>query len=229
MFLVGGPAFSGTTLLALMLNQGDLVCLDEPDFHNPLQSHRSIRLLRQMFPELSFPEHPGRRMTFSEATTLTEECERALYPRQLGTKTCNSIYLRYHQIYRRRGWPVIAIFRDIRDALVRPLPDGFTENGLNDHYRGIWQQRIMFDLWLRYEDLISDPDVAVSRISKVLGRPLSTKRNWDSKDVVHQMLKLDKHDLLKTLQVSASRVGIWRTSGKTFSSRSHETARLMGY
>jgi hypothetical protein len=212
-----------------MLNQGDIVCLDEPDFHNPLQSHRSIRLLQQMFPELSFPEHPGQPMTFSEATTLTEECERALYPRQLGTKTCNSFYLGYYQVYRRRGWPVIAIFRDIRDALVRPLPDGFTESGLNDHYRAIWQQRVMFDLWLRYEDLISDPDLAISRISKVFGRPLSTKRSWDSKEVTHHMLKLDKHDLLKTLQVSASRVGIWRTSGKAFSSRSHETARLMGY
>ena len=31
MFLVGGPAFSGTTLLGHLLNQGDLVCLDEPD------------------------------------------------------------------------------------------------------------------------------------------------------------------------------------------------------
>lgn len=229
MFLVGGPAFSGTTLLALMLNQGDLVCLDEPDFHNPLQSHRSIRLLQQMFPELSFPEHPGQQMTFSEATTLTEECERALYPRELGTKTCNSFFLGYHRVYRRRGWPVIAIFRDIRDALVRPLPDGFTESGLNDHYRMIWEQRVMFDLWLRYEDLISDPDTAISRISKALGRPLETKRNWGSKDVTHHMLKLDKHDLLKTLGVSASRVGIWKTSGKTFSSQSHETARLMGY
>ncbi len=229
MFLVGGPAFSGTTLLALMLNQGDIVCLDEPDFHNPLQRHRSIRLLQRMFPELSFPEHPGHLMTFSEATTLTEECERALNPRQLGTKTCNSFYLGDYQVYRRRGWPVIAIFRDIRDALVRPLPDGFTESGLNNHYRVIWQHRVMFNLWLRYEDLISDPDTAISRISRVLGRPLSTKRNWDQKDVTQHMLKLDKHDLLKTLQVSASRVGIWKTSGKTFSSRSHETARLMGY
>jgi hypothetical protein len=229
MFLVGGPAFSGTTLLALMLNQGDLVCLDEPDFHNPLQSHRSIRLLQQMFPELSFPEHPGQQMTFSEATTLTEECERALYPRELGTKTCNSFFLGYHQVYRRRGSPVIAIFRDIRDALVRPLPDGFTESGLNDHYCVIWQQRGMFDLWLHYEDLISDPATAISRISKTLGRPLETKRNWGSKDVTHHMLKLDKHDLLKTLGVSASRMGIWKTSGKTFSSQSHETARLMGY
>jgi hypothetical protein len=229
MFLVGGPAFSGTTLLALMLNQGDVVCLDEPDFHNPLQSHRSIRQLRRMFPKLSFPEHPGRTLTFSEATTLTEECEQVLRPRQLGTKTCNSFYLRYYRVYRRRGYPVIAIFRDIRDALVRPLPEGFTENGLNHHYRVLWQQRDMFNLWLRYEDLISDPDTAISRIAKVLGLPLVTKRSWQQTDLMHHMLKLDKHELLKTLELSASRVRIWRTSGKVFSGESHETARAMGY
>src|ERR1022692_487857 len=193
MFLVGGPAFSGTTVLALMLNQGDIVCLDEPDFHNPLQIHRSIRLLQRMFPRLSFPKHPGRVMTFSEATALTEESERVLHPRQLGTKTCNSFFLGYHQVYRRRGWPVIAIFRDIRDALVRPLPDGFTESGLNSHYRVVWQHRVMFNLWLRYEDLIADPDTAISRISEVLGRPLCTKRAWSEADVMHHMLKLDKH------------------------------------
>lgn len=229
MFLVGGPAFSGTTLLALMLNQGDIVCLDEPDFHTPLQLHRSIRLLQHMFPALSFPEHPGRMLTFSEAATLTEECEQVLYPRQLGTKTCNSFYLGYYQVYRRRGWPVIAIFRDIRDALVRPLPNGFTESSLNNHYRVVWQHRVMFNLWLRYEDLISDPDTAIFRISQVLGRPLSPKRTWNEMDVTHHMLKLDKHELLKTLALSASRVEIWKTSGRTFSSQSHETARLMGY
>ena len=59
MFLVGGPAFSGTTLLAHLLNQGDLVCLDEPDFHDPAQSHRGIPLLRTLFPDRSFPDPPG--------------------------------------------------------------------------------------------------------------------------------------------------------------------------
>jgi hypothetical protein len=229
MFLVGGPAFSGTTLLALMLNQGDVVCLDEPDFHNPLQSHRSIQLLRQMFPKLSFPEHPGRAMTFSEATALMLECERVLHPHELGVKTCNSYYLGYYQVYRRRRWPVIAIFRDIRDALVRPLPEGFTESGLNTHYRRIWQHRVMFDLWLRYEDLVADPDAAISRIAEVLGRPLCVKRRWRDDDVVHHMLKLDKHDLLKTLQISNSRVGIWKASGRHFSNQSLATARMMGY
>ena len=124
---------------------------------------------------------------------------------------------------------MIAIFRDIRDALVRPLPEGFTENGLNDHYRIVWKHRVMFDLWLRYEDLIADPDAAFARISRVLGRPLYTKRTWGEGDVIHHMLKLDKHELLKTLELSPSRVGIWKTSGKTFSRRSHDTARMMGY
>jgi hypothetical protein len=32
MFLAGGPAFNLTRLLALLLNQGSLVCLDEPNF-----------------------------------------------------------------------------------------------------------------------------------------------------------------------------------------------------
>jgi hypothetical protein len=229
MFLVGGPAFSGTTLLSLMLNQGDIVCLDEPDFHSPAQLHRSIKLLRARFPHLPFKEHPGHLITFAEATGLAEDCERLLQPLQLGIKTCNSYFLGYYRIYRRRGWPVIAIFRDIRDALVRPLPDGFTESGLNDHYRLIWRDRSMFDLWLRYEDLVADPGAAMSRISSVLGRELSTKSSWERSEVTPHLLKLDKHELLKTLQVSTSRVGIWRTSVKSFSEQSHETARMMGY
>ena len=229
MFLVGGPAFSGTTLLSLMLNQGDVLCLDEPDFHNPAQAHRSILLLRERFPHLPFKNHPGNWLTFSEATNLAEDCERLLTPMELGVKTCNSYYLGYYQIYRRRGWPVVAIFRDIRDALARPLPEGFTESGLNDHYRQIWRHRVMFDLWLRYEDLVADPSTAVSRIASVLKRPLFVKRSWHPAEVTGHLLKLDKHELLKNLAISESRVGVWRTANKTFSKRSHETARMMGY
>lgn len=229
MLLVGGPAFSGTTLLSLMLNQGDLICMDEPDFHNPAQLHRSIGLLQARFPHLPFRQHPGHLLTFSEAATLAEDCERLIHPWQLGIKTCNSYYLGYYQIFSRRGWPVIAIFRDIRDALVRPLPDGFTESGLNDHYRLIWRHRVMFDLWLRYEDLIADMATAMSRISSVLGRRFSAKSTWKRSEVTPHLLKLDKHELLRTLRVSGSRVGIWPTSGKSFTRQSHETARIMGY
>jgi hypothetical protein len=229
MFLVGGPAFSGTTLLSLMLNQGDLLCMDEPDFHNPAQIHRSIGLLKARFPQVQFREHPGHVLTYSEAAELAADCERLLSPLQLGIKTCNSYYLGYHAVFRGKGWPVIAIFRDIRDALVRPLPDGFTEAGLNDNYRSIWDQRMRFDLWLRYEDLIADPAIAMSRISAVLGQTLTVKKSWQPSEVTPHLLKLDKHELLKTLQVSDSRVGIWPTSGKSFSAQSHETARMMGY
>ena len=219
MFLVGGPAFSGTTLLSLMLNQGDLICMDEPDFHDPAQVHRSIGLLKTRFPQVPFREHPGHLLTFAEAAELAADCERLLSPLQLGIKTCNSYYLGYHQVFRGKGWPVIAIFRDIRDALVRQLPDGFTEAGLNDYYRSIWDQRVMFDLWLRYEDLIADPATTMSRISSVLGQTLSARNSWERSEVTPHLLKLDKHELLKTLQVSGSRVGIWPTSGRAFRPR----------
>jgi hypothetical protein len=49
-FLVGGPAFSGTTLLALLLNQPGVVCLDEPDFEKPAQAHRGLPVLQRRFP-----------------------------------------------------------------------------------------------------------------------------------------------------------------------------------
>lgn len=229
MFLVGGPAFSGTTLLSLILNQGDLLCLDEPDFHDPLQLHRSIGLLKRRFPHLLFRSHPGHRLTFAEAAALAEDCERVLHPRQLGIKTCNSYFLGYHHIYRSRGWPVIAIFRDLRDALVRPLPEGFTEAGLNEHYRAIWQNRTEFDLWIRYEDLIADTAAVLSRLATALGHPLVTKNSWQPNEVTPHLLKLDKHELLRSLRISSSRVGIWQTAAKTFSPRTHETAKMMGY
>ena len=57
MFLIGGPAFSGTTLLSLLLNQGTTVCLDEPDFHNPEQGHRGIPFLQTLFPHKIFLDH----------------------------------------------------------------------------------------------------------------------------------------------------------------------------
>ena len=124
MFLVGGPAFSGTTLLALMLNQANIVCLDEPDFHSLSQCHRSIPVLRTMFPNTRFPDHPLRDLAFYEAVQLIHECESALGSYELGIKTCDRVFLEYAEVYRQRAWPVIGIFRDIRDALVRRLEDG---------------------------------------------------------------------------------------------------------
>ena len=93
MFLVGGPAFSGTTLLAHLLNQGDLVCLDEPDFHDPEQSHRGIPLLRALFPDRSFPDPPGRPLDPEETFRFIERCDRAIPDRRLGVKTCDTVFL----------------------------------------------------------------------------------------------------------------------------------------
>ena len=67
MFLIGGPAFSGTTLLTLLVNQDGLVCLDEPDFHNPEQSHRGIPFLKSLYPGKMFPAQPEQAIPYAEA------------------------------------------------------------------------------------------------------------------------------------------------------------------
>jgi hypothetical protein len=169
-FLVGGPAYSGTTLLALLLNQGDLVCLDEPDFHKLKQSHRSIPVLRTMFPDIHFPDPPTRDLEYHDAVRLMERCEIAIAPRRLGIKTCNLVSLNYADLFRARQLPVICIFRDIRDVLVRPLPPWVTEDRLNWVYRLVWHHREKFDVWLRYEDLISYPN----------GRSRESAPCWDA-------------------------------------------------
>lgn len=229
MFLVGGPAFSGTTLLAHLLNQGDVVCLDEPDFHNPEQSHRAIPRLRTMFPDAHFPDPAGRTLDPVETVRFTEVCARAIRPRLLGVKTCDWAFLKLVPIYRQAGYPVIAIFRDMRDALVRELPEWVTEESLATVYRRIWHERESFDLWLRYEDLVVDPDAALARISPLLSRPLRTIHEWDPETVDPAMLKLDRHDSLIEGRISRERVGIWRRSGRSFAPATHETAALMGY
>jgi len=228
-FLVGGPAFSGTTLLALLLNQGNVVCLDEPDFHNPEQSHRGIPFLQEMFPERIFPERPMNALGFEQAVRLIEDCERAIKPHQLGIKTCDWTFIEYAKVCKTAGHPVIAIVRDIRDALVRRLPDWVTEESLNQQYRVVWQHRELFDVWLRYEDLIANPESSMAKISVSLAYDFAVIKEWDGDGVPTQMLKLDRHDLLKTGTISRSRVGVWRTTAKVFSARSHETAEMMGY
>jgi hypothetical protein len=229
MFLVGGPAYSGTTLLALMLNQANIVCLDEPDFHSVSQCHRSIPILRSMFPNIEFPDHPMRDLTYQEAVQLIEACEKALGSYQLGIKTCDRVFLEYAEVYRRRGVPVIGIFRDIRDVLVRQLPPWVSEESLNRINRIIWKRRNQFDIWLRYEDLISKPDREIARVSAAIGRPLEVKRTWAESDVQLTMLKSERHQLLKEHKLSSSRIGVWKSSGKKFARETHRTARIMGY
>jgi hypothetical protein len=228
-FLVGGPAFSGTTLLSLLMNQGDLVCLDEPDLHDPAQRHRGIPFLQRLFPECKLPDPPERQLTWDEATQLLEECERAIRPRDLGMKTCDGVFLGYAAEYRRRGYPVVCIVRDIRDALVRPLPPWLSEERLNHHYRLVWGHADAFDAVVRYEHLVSDPPGTMRRVGEALGRPLDTVSEWPSDRVHPHMLKAERHQLLRSGSISSDRVGVWRTASRSFSSETHETAALMGY
>lgn len=229
MFLIGGPAFSGTTLLTLLLNQGDLVCLDEPDFEKPEQSHRGIPLLRRLFPDRVFPDPPGRRLDDEETLRFTEDCARAIHPLRLGVKTCDHTFVSWARLYRQRGWPVIAIVRDIRDALVRELPEWVTEPSLNASYRLIWNEIESFDLWLRYEDLVADPESTLARVAPVLSCELRAPSSWGRDRVHPTMLKLERHELLESGRISRARVGLWRTSPRRFSAETHETAALMGY
>jgi hypothetical protein len=201
-FLSGGPAFSGTTLLALLLNQDGLVCLDEPDFHDPDQSHRGIPFLRELFPGAALPPPPGRRLTYEEATDLIEQCERAIRPCELGIKTCDTYFLEYAEAYERRGYPVICIVRDIRDAMTSPLPVWLTEEQLNQRYRMIWERAKTMDLWFRYEDLVTDTERVMTRVSRVLEQPLRSPDRWSADQVPSHMLKLDRHELLRAGRIS---------------------------
>jgi len=212
-----------------LLNQGNLVCLDEPDFHNPEQSHRGIPFLKRMFPDKTFPEDPRRRLTYEEAVLLIEQCEAALFPINLGIKTCNDVFIGHAKIYKRSKYPVIAIIRDIRDALVTPLPEWLSEARMNGIYRTIWDNSGLFDLLIRYEDLVRFPDKAMMQISGVLEVPLEVRESWDSKMVHGPMLKLERHDSLKKGILSKDRIGIWKDCGKMFLQETHKTAQMMGY
>jgi len=229
MFLVGGPAFSGTTLLALLLNHDDLVCLDEPDFQDPGQSHRGIPVLKRLFPNRTFPPKPTHPLAAPEGLGLIQQCHDAIAPFRLGVKMCDWTFIEYARLYRQLGYPLVMIVRDPRDALTRPLPAWVDEQALNERYRHVWSHRSLFDCVLRYEDLVRDPQGELNRVSHVLSCRLRTRIEWDGTRVPRQMLKLDRHDLLKSGSISQSRVGVWCTSGVKFTDETHETARTMGY
>lgn len=230
MFLLGGPAFSGKTLLAYLLNQDGIVCLDEPDFHDPEQSHRGIPVLEELFPDKKFPMPPERKLTYPEAVRLLRECQEIVSPSLLGMKTANWIFIDYARIYKKLGHQVIAMIRDIRDAMVEaPLPPWVTEKSLNAAYRMIWKNLKLYDLCLRYEDLVTKPEEVMSQISTTLRHPVRLKYTWSAESVPSVMLKLERHDMLNEGVIKTGRVGIWKTREKTWSRSTDKTAAMMGY
>lgn len=231
MFLLGGTAFSGKTLLAHLLNQGDVVCLDEPDFHDPKQRHRGIPFLGTLFPDKTFPTPPERELTYRDAVTFIERCEEVIRPSTLGMKTAGSVFLEYAKVYRASGYPVIAVVRDIRDVLAEaPLPEWVGgEQGLNTTFRMVWNNLDLCDLWIRYEDFVTKPEKIFDSLSRLLARELKPVPSWSAGSVHDTMFKLDRHDMLRTGRISRDQVGIWRSSGRTFSDDTRMTAAMMGY
>lgn len=230
MFLIGGTAFSGKTLLAHLLNQGNAVCLDEPDFHDFRQRHRGMPVLRTLFPERVFPADPAGDLSYREAVELMERCEDVIRPRTLGMKTAGRVFVDYAPIYREAGYPVIAVIRDIRDVLAEaPLPEWVDgEPELNRMFRSIWENLHLSDLWIRYEDFVANPDPIFESLSKLLGCKVENVASWSAESVHDTMFKLDRHNMLRTGMVSSDKVGIGRNSD-AFSDETLMTATMMGY
>lgn len=231
MFLLGGTPFSGKTLLAHLLNQGHVVCLDEPDLHDAGQRHRGIAFLRTLFPDRKFPDQPERDLTYQEAVQLLEQCEEVIRPSTLGMKTAGQVFVEYAKIYRASSYPVIGMIRDIRDVLAEgPLPEWIDgERQLSEKFRAVWTNLHLCDLWIRYEDFVVSPDSVLESISKLIGYDLEPVASWSAESVHGTMFKLDRHDMLRTGRISRERVGMWRTSGRTFSDDTIMTAEMMGY
>jgi len=228
-FLVGGTAFSGTTLLTVLLNQAGLVCLDEPDFQKVEQRHRGIPVLERHFPDAALPATPDRSLSYEEAFALFRECAAAVSPTRLGFKTCNYDFVAYGALFRDAGLPVVAVVRDIRDVLARPLRDGQTELLLNRKFRFVWENLGVARTWIRYEDLVGDAEATMARVLSILGHEGEARVEWAPTAVTDDMLKNERHDLLRQGSISSARVGLWRTSGTQFSAETMETVRMMGY
>lgn len=231
MFLLGGPAFSGKTLLAHLLTQGRVVCLDEPDFHNRAQRHRGVPVLRERFPETTFADAPERALTYREAVALLERYETAVTPYELGMKTAGWTFVEYARVYKELGYPTIAMVRDIRDVLVEsPLPASVGgETGLNANFRVVHANASLIDLRIRYEDLVFDPDQVFASIASLLAQEVRAPTTWSATQVHRSLLKYDRHEMLLAGRICTSQVGIWRSSGQVFSAETWSTAEMMGY
>jgi hypothetical protein len=228
-FLVGGPAFSGTTLLALLCNQPGMVCLDEPDFEDPAQAHRGVPVLRGLCPDATIPDLPGHALDWDEAFEFVRDCAAAVRPIALGIKTCDRRFVEYARRFRAHGLPVVAVVRDIRDALARPLPEWQTEERLNDGYRRVWRNLGLTTTWIRYEDLVQTPRETLAVVAEALGYRGTMQVTWDPATVPRAMIKNGRHEPLRSGAITTTRVGAGRASGRDFSPATIETARTMGY
>jgi hypothetical protein len=132
--------------------------------------------------------------------------------------------------FRAHRLPVVAIVRDIRDALVRPLPPWHDEAALNESYRLVWEHRDLASTWIRYEALAREPEATLDQVAEALHYDGAMHITWDAEGVPAAMVKLaDRHALLRSGGIVTSRVGVGRNSGRRFSAETLETAQMMGY
>ena len=103
MFLIGGPPYCGTTLFAVMLNQDGVTCLNEPDFHNPEQSHNGLPVLQDLYPDKSFPRRTNEAMSFAAAFDLMRHCQTIVEPDHLGFKFCSGPFVEFARLFRAAG------------------------------------------------------------------------------------------------------------------------------
>lgn len=231
MFLIGGPPYCGTTLLTVMMNQEGVTCLNEPDFHDPDQSHNGLPVLQSRYPDVQFPERGGHEMAHAEAFELMTLCASLVGRDQLGFKFCGKTFVRFAALFQEAGLPAVAIVRDIRDALVRPLKSYINgEAGLVSQYRLVWENRSLFDTVIRYEDLVLDSESTLQAVSIALGFPLAERTSWNPEEISPAMMyPEERHSALKTGTVVRDRIDIWRKSGRCFSEATHHLAQEMGY
>jgi hypothetical protein len=170
-------------------------------------------------------------LTYSEAFVLMKRCEKIIEPNLLGFKFCNQPFVKFARMFHEAGLPVIAIIRDIRDALVRPLlPYINGEAGLARNYQHVWDHRHLFNAIIRYEDLVFDSKATMDTVSETLNFPLVDSSKWGPDEVSPSMLyPEDRHGALKTGSIVTDRVGIWRDCGKHFTPATHRLAADMGY
>lgn len=230
-FLVGGPAYSGTTLLTVLLDATEgVVCLDEPDFGKPEQVHRNIPLLRRRFPDLRFPDPPGRPLTPAEELRVVRECAEVLAPRAFGIKTCGPAFVALAELFRASGFRVAAVFRDPRDILVRDEPDPtLGTSGLLANCRVVWDARDRLDGWVRYEDLVGSPEATLRRVAELLGLDAAPAATWDPAQLTGAVFKTGRHDALGSGRIRTDRVGLWRHHDRPPSTDAHSLAWAMGY
>jgi hypothetical protein len=76
----------------------------------------------------------------------------------------------FARLFKDAGLPVIAIIRDILDALVRPLlPYVNGEAGLVNKFRRVWAHRSLYSAVIRYEDLVFQSAATIDTVSTTLG------------------------------------------------------------